>query len=571
MEAQEVTCYDPFLTAGESPLSQPEARGVPPLTREGSLFDAPPEAFGSYRVLEEIGPGRFGPVYRARHEATGAIVVVKVFDQGLTPEHASMLATTLGKLGEAPLDHPSIVPTLGAGVEGGRAWLVEPWADATPLDAVMRQDGSRPPADVVVRVTQLAGALDFAAAAGIHHGALHPRDVLTSPARTLVAGIGVLEALGEAGLEVPMEGAYVSPQRAQGLAIAPQDDIYSLAAITFELVYGSPVPVHSALRDAMTRLDGVDMNRFVDVLEGSLSPDPGDRPALALHFAAALQRALLEAPIPVRNSVDEVGVPLVSPDSSRIPITSADAAIPAPPARVPEPIGDLPLRAASPMESGGSSHPNAESRGWDSEAEFHDRSVNSGARSQRPESESASGPWFAIAASLAIGILVGFASGFVVGQRDTTPAPRSAERAVARAQRTAPADQPAPTAGRDFTESNVPSHQVTEQPVIPPPEQSTPRGQPERPERERNERTESEPSAPLEPSTLTVDSRPRGARVFVDGRLVGTTPLSLAEVQPGEHAVRIDLIGYQPWVTSLNVPPGTRQRVAASLTLNGER
>jgi hypothetical protein len=64
---------------------------------------------------------------------------------------------------------------------------------------------------------------------------------------------------------------------------------------------------------------------------------------------------------------------------------------------------------------------------------------------------------------------------------------------------------------------------------------------------------------------LQVDSRPRGARVFLDGRLVGTTPLVVDEVRPGAHAVRIDLIGHRRWVTTVDVAPGQRQKVAASL------
>jgi hypothetical protein len=67
------------------------------------------------------------------------------------------------------------------------------------------------------------------------------------------------------------------------------------------------------------------------------------------------------------------------------------------------------------------------------------------------------------------------------------------------------------------------------------------------------------------PSGMQVDSRPAGARVWVDGALVGTTPLLLSGVGAGSHAVRIELPGYQPWATSILVGQGTRARVAASL------
>jgi hypothetical protein len=53
--------------------------------------------------------------------------------------------------------------------------------------------------------------------------------------------------------------------------------------------------------------------------------------------------------------------------------------------------------------------------------------------------------------------------------------------------------------------------------------------------------------------------------VFVDNELVGTTPLLIREVTAGAHAVRLDLPGYRPWATSVQVAGGARARVAASL------
>ena len=50
-----------------------------------------------------------------------------------------------------------------------------------------------------------------------------------------------------------------------------------------------------------------------------------------------------------------------------------------------------------------------------------------------------------------------------------------------------------------------------------------------------------------------VDSRPAGARVFVDGKLVGTTPLLIDAVAVGDHAVRLELDGFNPWTASTKV------------------
>lgn len=65
--------------------------------------------------------------------------------------------------------------------------------------------------------------------------------------------------------------------------------------------------------------------------------------------------------------------------------------------------------------------------------------------------------------------------------------------------------------------------------------------------------------------SLTVDSRPAGARVFVDGKQVGTTPLQVGTVQAGDHAVRLERDGYRPWSRSVRVPGGGTSRVSGSL------
>jgi hypothetical protein len=65
--------------------------------------------------------------------------------------------------------------------------------------------------------------------------------------------------------------------------------------------------------------------------------------------------------------------------------------------------------------------------------------------------------------------------------------------------------------------------------------------------------------------TMVVETRPSGARVFLDGREVGTTPLDLPKVSAGSHVVRLELEGYSRWTASVQVVAGERNRVAASL------
>jgi hypothetical protein len=64
---------------------------------------------------------------------------------------------------------------------------------------------------------------------------------------------------------------------------------------------------------------------------------------------------------------------------------------------------------------------------------------------------------------------------------------------------------------------------------------------------------------------LSVASRPPGARVFLDRRPVGTTPMSLSQVSAGSHVVRLELAGYLPWSGAIQVVAGEQNRVTASL------
>jgi hypothetical protein len=65
--------------------------------------------------------------------------------------------------------------------------------------------------------------------------------------------------------------------------------------------------------------------------------------------------------------------------------------------------------------------------------------------------------------------------------------------------------------------------------------------------------------------SLHVASRPSGAQVFVDDNLIGTTPLLLSNVAAGSRRLRIELSGYKSWTGSVQIEPGARRPVSASL------
>jgi hypothetical protein len=191
-------------------------------------------------------------------------------------------------------------------------------------------------------------------------------------------------------------------------------------------------------------------------------------------------------------------------------------------------------------------------------------------------------------AALVIGLAVGFAGGYGIGTTREHQTPVATEAQVMPAQ--------GAPAGRDATEiavskptgsgakplasppSNVPTAVAPVKPEprpTPPPKAAPPtpdrraaaaRTAPERPA------PRTRPPAPVPAGTsgefvgrLSVDSRPVGARVFLDNKPIGVTPLAVPTVRAGEHAIRLERDGYRHWTSTVRIVSGEQNKVTASL------
>jgi hypothetical protein len=181
-------------------------------------------------------------------------------------------------------------------------------------------------------------------------------------------------------------------------------------------------------------------------------------------------------------------------------------------------------------------------------------------------------------AALVIGLAIGFAGGYGVGTTREHAVP-----AITEAQ-----SPPSPVeAARDTTEIAVApkpgtASLATTSPARPP--EPRPSATPERraaPERRNASRTQPErpPARPSERSAapapagtsgefagrLSVESRPSGARVFLDNKQIGVTPFAMPNIKAGEHAIRLERDGYRHWTSTVRIVAGEPSRVTASL------
>jgi hypothetical protein len=243
-------------------------------------------------VLHQIGVGALGPVFRTYEPTRDRLVAVKVFRLDITPEQARALADELAKSAEAGLFHPSIVEPIAAGVEGTVAYRADEYVAAESLDVAMRHYAPAPVDKVLPFITQLAGAIDFARAAGVGHGALHPRDIFVTPDEARATGFGVVDALERVGLRAPVRRPYSPPERVAGLGWGTPADVFSLAAIAFELLTARRP---AGTGDQIGSLNGSPPTGRADqiraVLARAMDENPDRRFPSALSFAAALEAA----------------------------------------------------------------------------------------------------------------------------------------------------------------------------------------------------------------------------------------------------------------------------------------
>ena len=137
------------------------------------------------------------------------------------------------------------------------AYRAEEYVAAESLDVAMRHYAPAAIDKALPFITQLAGAIDFARAAGVGHGALHPRDIFVTPDEARATGFGVVEALERVGLRAPVRRPYSAPERIAGGAWRTPADVFSLAAIAYELLTGRR-PAGHGRRDRRADAGGAD-------------------------------------------------------------------------------------------------------------------------------------------------------------------------------------------------------------------------------------------------------------------------------------------------------------------------
>ena len=485
-------------------------------------------------------------MFRAYDPERDALVAVKLFKLNLPPERAHQLVAQFEHLIGLSVSHEAIASPIATGLVEASAYLAQQFVSAESLDLAIRQYGPAPVDDALRVAAQLAGALDFAAVVNVHHGALHPRDVLLSADETKLTGLGVAHALEQVGASVPQRRPYSAPERVAGADWDRRADVFSLGALIYELLWGRRIAgIGARAVESLTAIEGGDLPALRSVFARALAEKPAARFSTALEFAEALTLAfptLSAAPLHAAAPPLRAPEPAPPPIDARLPLDDLERETPDAVT-----VGDFDLKAAeeeryadvavapaivtAELSTTEDTEHTEERKGHSSPR--HDFSSNSSVSSASsvssvssvverlpsanvPATRSPSRTW-PLFMMLLFGVVAGLAAGYVMWSRPEAVAPQQS------AASTAP--KPATPSGREFTESSVPEPPKT--PPAPAPEVAAPK-----------------PAAG--PGRLLVRSTPAGAAVFVDGKEQGQTPVAVRDLAPGAHDVRLERDGYAP-------------------------
>lgn len=314
-----------MLSAAASPREVPRSR----VAYDGARVEAHERRRidDRFEVLETIGPGGTGVLYRALDRERGIEVALKTW-RDVTPRGVQRLETVVRALRE--LRHPNLVE-LGELFEREGTWfLAMELVRGEPFLAWVRAERARGPRDgktpaprcdigrLRTALVGLARGLAALHAAGVVHRDLEPSNILVDDhGRVVLLDIGGLDEPSQARSDTSLSGtAYTAPERARGEPVGPAADWYAVGVLLFRAIVGE-LPYGEASHDELLVLkqhvDVPPIGKLVDglppdlaiLVDGLLARDPAKRPSEAdileaLGIASDEQPA---APLPARDQL----------------------------------------------------------------------------------------------------------------------------------------------------------------------------------------------------------------------------------------------------------------------------
>jgi serine/threonine-protein kinase len=286
-----------------------------------------PAQFGRFRVLDELGRGAMGVVYRAEDPALGRPVAIKTITlTGTEEDRAHFEARFLQEARAAGgIGHPSIITIYDVGREGDVAFMAMELLDGRELRDLIR-GGSLSPSEAVEIAARVAEALAFAHERGIVHRDVKPGNIMVlADGRVKIMDFGIARlrdpAVKTATGMLLGSPRYMSPEQVSGKPFDHRADIFSLGVVLYEMLTGVTPFAGDDITQLMYQVVNAaqvppsHVNRTLPsvldyILARALKKNPDERYGTAAEFATDLRDAIpdvLEAEAAVRARAESTG------------------------------------------------------------------------------------------------------------------------------------------------------------------------------------------------------------------------------------------------------------------------
>jgi TolB-like protein len=316
------SCGACLLESGLGPVEPEREANVDPSTPLRTSLASSPMLmdFGDYELLEQIGRGGQGVVFRARQKSLNRIVALKVIGLGHWATEAHLKRFRLEAEAAARLEHPGIVPIHEVGERDGSCYFSMKFVEGGQLDEVARRE-PMPIRRAVELIAKVARTVHYAHEHGILHRDIKPGNILLDakgePHLTDFGLARLVESESSVThtLEVLGTPSYMAPEQAVGnnAGVSNATDVYGIGAVLYQLLTGQPPFAGGTTYETIKLLLDTEprqprlLNPKIDrdlstICLKCLEKDPKRRYASALALAEDLERWLKHEPILARHT-----------------------------------------------------------------------------------------------------------------------------------------------------------------------------------------------------------------------------------------------------------------------------